>query len=246
MALDAKSKLGVVDGSITASMAITPLEKIGWSKNNSMISSWILNFVSPHITTRQLQLCKEMQQWLLSSLIFELLGINCLISGLYHHILVVNVSVEWMTKSHSFIIKILWCNFSMAWMKSIHKSGLKFWWWNQVPQLTRPFFGDTRGKAEGFMFQWRHFSWFNCSCSQDSKVKSRWEEQQRQGQTYMHPLWQVGHFMEKCYKLVGFPPGYKQEGKVSMANQVTLDGDSGQSEAASQSGSFPFIAEQCQ
>ena len=28
----------------------------------------------------------------------------------------------------------------------------------------------------------------------------------------------VGHFMEKCYKLVGFPPGYKQKGKVSMAN----------------------------
>ena len=62
MALDAKSKLSFVDGSITTSMAITHLEKIGWSKNNSMISSWILNFVSPHITTRQLQLCKEMQR----------------------------------------------------------------------------------------------------------------------------------------------------------------------------------------
>ena len=50
MALDAKSKLGFVDGSITASMAVTPLEKVAWSKNNSMISSWILNSVSPHIT----------------------------------------------------------------------------------------------------------------------------------------------------------------------------------------------------
>ena len=28
MALDAKSKIGFVDGSITSSMAITPLEKI--------------------------------------------------------------------------------------------------------------------------------------------------------------------------------------------------------------------------
>ena len=28
----------------------------------------------------------------------------------------------------------------------------------------------------------------------------------------------VGHVIEKCYKLVGFPPGYKQKGKVSMAN----------------------------
>ena len=39
MALDAKSKVGFVDGSITASMAITPLEKKAWSKCNSMISS---------------------------------------------------------------------------------------------------------------------------------------------------------------------------------------------------------------
>ena len=50
MALDAKSKLGFVDGSITASMAVTPLEKKAWLKCNSMISSWILNSVSPHIT----------------------------------------------------------------------------------------------------------------------------------------------------------------------------------------------------
>ena len=51
--------------------------------------------------------------------------------------------------------------------------------------------------------------------------------------------------MEKCYKLVGFPPGYKQKGKVSMANQVTLDGEPSQFKATSQSGSFPFTSEQC-
>ena len=39
MALDAKSKLGFFDGSITASMAVTPLEKKAWFKCNSMISS---------------------------------------------------------------------------------------------------------------------------------------------------------------------------------------------------------------
>ena len=49
MALDAKSILGFV-GSITASMAVTPLEKVAWSKNNLMISSSILNSVSPYIT----------------------------------------------------------------------------------------------------------------------------------------------------------------------------------------------------
>ena len=50
-ALDAKSKLGFVDGSINASMVVTPLEKQAWSRRNSMISSWILNSVSPNITT---------------------------------------------------------------------------------------------------------------------------------------------------------------------------------------------------
>ena len=50
MALDAKSKLGFVDGSITTSMVVTPLKKQAWSKCNSMISSWILNSVSPNIT----------------------------------------------------------------------------------------------------------------------------------------------------------------------------------------------------
>ena len=50
MALNTKSKLGFVDGSISASMAVTPLEKQAWSKCNSMISYWILNSVSPHLT----------------------------------------------------------------------------------------------------------------------------------------------------------------------------------------------------
>ena len=42
----------------------------------------------------------------------------------------------------------------------------------------------------------------------------------------------VGHIMEKCYKLFGFPPGYKQKGKATMANQISIKGDSSQSEVA--------------
>ena len=32
----------------------------------------------------------------------------------------------------------------------------------------------------------------------------------------------VGHTMEKCYKLHGYPPGYKTRGKGPVANQVSL------------------------
>ena len=56
----------------------------------------------------------------------------------------------------------------------------------------------------------------------------------------------IGHFMEKCYQLVSYPPGYKQKNKVAMANQVTLDSESTHSEGAHQINSFPFTSEQCQ
>ena len=63
MALDAKSKLCFVDGSVTISMVVTPLEKMAWSKNNSMISSWILNSISPHIIASVIYRNIVMEVW---------------------------------------------------------------------------------------------------------------------------------------------------------------------------------------
>ena len=54
----------------------------------------------------------------------------------------------------------------------------------------------------------------------------------------------VGHIKEKCYKLVGFPPGYKQKGKLPMANQVMMDLDQSQNEAMHQTHNFSFTPEQ--
>ena len=136
MALDAKSKLGFVDGSITASMAITPLEKLTWSKNNSMISSWILNSISPHITASviykdrfsqangprisqlQKQISMVMQGDSTVTSFFtglQTAWVSYWISGLCRVVLMVNVPVESMTKLHLFNIKIRWCNSSMDW-----------------------------------------------------------------------------------------------------------------------------------
>ena len=33
----------------------------------------------------------------------------------------------------------------------------------------------------------------------------------------------LGHIMEKCYKLVGYSPSYKQKGRPTMANQVNVE-----------------------
>ena len=58
----------------------------------------------------------------------------------------------------------------------------------------------------------------------------------------------LGHIMEKCYKQVGFPPGYKQKGRVAMANQVLVEDDqiNSGSSGPQQINSFPFTSEQYQ
>ena len=58
----------------------------------------------------------------------------------------------------------------------------------------------------------------------------------------MKPLWKAWSHHEKCYKLVGFPPGYKQKGRVAKANQVMVDDDQGQSEIMHQNNPLPFTS----
>ena len=53
----------------------------------------------------------------------------------------------------------------------------------------------------------------------------------------------IGHIMGKCYKLIGYPPSYKQKGKLAMANQVIVEGDQCQSKIAHQKNPFPFTSE---
>lgn len=49
----------------------------------------------------------------------------------------------------------------------------------------------------------------------------------RKGRPVCNHCGKIGHIMEKCYKLIGYPPGYKQKGRVAMANQVNVEGDQG-------------------
>ena len=50
IALNAKNKLGFVDGTIRASMANSPALKQARFRCNNMVSSWIMKCVSPQIT----------------------------------------------------------------------------------------------------------------------------------------------------------------------------------------------------
>lgn len=54
----------------------------------------------------------------------------------------------------------------------------------------------------------------------------------------------IGHTMDKCYKLHGFPPGFKFKNKPSMAHQVSLGLGSKFTSPMHQSSAF--TPEQCQ
>ncbi|XP_030934597.1 uncharacterized protein LOC115960041 [Quercus lobata] len=54
----------------------------------------------------------------------------------------------------------------------------------------------------------------------------------------------LGHVMEKCFKLHGFPPGFKPKGKNFRVNQVNVQDAYADDDHTS--ANFPFTQEQCQ
>ena len=56
----------------------------------------------------------------------------------------------------------------------------------------------------------------------------------------------LGHIVEKCFKLHGFPPGFKPKGKTSMVNQVGVQEDlTENNQSVTDANQFPFTKEQC-
>ena len=60
-----------------------------------------------------------------------------------------------------------------------------------------------------------------CSTDTARSAPAKQAFQKRDKPTYSHCVL-IGHTMEKCYKLHGYPPRYKTRGKGPVANQVSL------------------------
>ena len=57
----------------------------------------------------------------------------------------------------------------------------------------------------------------------------------------------LGHTLEKCFKLHGFPFGFKPKGKTSMVNQVGVQEDFVENnQSVTNTSQFPFTKEQYQ
>ena len=66
---------------------------------------------------------------------------------------------------------------------------------------------------------------FNQSFGSLSNNGKNYKGNTRKGKPMCSHCGKLGHIMEKCYKLVCYPLGYKQKGKPVMVNQVSVEGD---------------------
>ncbi|XP_023898700.1 uncharacterized protein LOC112010560 [Quercus suber] len=244
MALDAKSKLGFVDGSITASMAVTPLEKIAWSKNNSMISSWILNSVSPHITASVIYRNTTMEVWnsfrnrfsqangprisQLQKMISTIMQGDATVTTYF-----TNLQASWDQLLNLRPLPSCSCGRCICGVND------KITLFNHQDTLMQ----FLNGLNEAFSQVRTQILMMEPTLAVKTQGFNQGGKNKGKGRPVCSHCGKLGHFMEKCYKIMGFPPRYKQKGRVSVANQVTFDGETGQFEAASQSSSFPFTAE---
>ncbi|XP_023920081.1 uncharacterized protein LOC112031589 [Quercus suber] len=268
MALDAKSKLGFTDGSITASMVVTPLEKKAWSKCNSMISSWILNCVSPHITASviyrnttlelQKQISIVMQGDSTVTTYFtglqaswdQLLnfrplpccscgkctcGVNDKITTLQHQ----DSLMQFLNGLNDVYSQVRTQILMMEPTPSIDKA------FSLVIQEERQ---RSLGFNLGSSIETTALAVKNQSFTHGyGNTSKNFKGNTGKGRPMCRYCGKLGHIKEKCYKLVGFPPCYKQKGKTPMANQISLEGDQSQSQFEDLcNGNFPFSSEQCQ
>ena len=289
MALDAKSKLGFVDGSIIASMAITPLKKKAWSKCNSMISSWILNLVSPHITASVIYKDTAFEVWnALKNRFLQANGPR--ISQLQKQISTVMQGDSTVTSfftdlqaSRDQLLNLrplpscscgkCTCGVNEKIVHIHHQdsimqflNGLNDCYSQVKTQILMmepvPFVDKTFSLV--IQEERQRSSSIHATTSVESTALAVKNQVFNQGPFHSgnngknfkvnvgkgRPMYsycgKVGHIKEKCYKLVGFPPGYKQKGKLPMANQVMMDFDQAQNEAMHQNNNFSFTPEQYQ
>ena len=59
---------------------------------------------------------------------------------------------------------------------------------------------------------------FNQGSSSNNSNGRNFKGNANKGRPVCSHCGKLGHIMEKCYKLVGFPPGYKQNGRMAKAN----------------------------
>ncbi|XP_075652458.1 uncharacterized protein LOC142622802 [Castanea sativa] len=221
MALDAKSKLEFMDGSITASMAangprISQLQKqiSTVMQGDSTVTSF---FTGLQIAWDQLLNFRPLPCCVCDSLMQFLNGLNDTCSQVRTQFLMME-PIPSLDKAFSLVIQ------------EERQRALGF--------NVNPFVESTAlaVKNQGF----------NQSSNFSGNASKNIKGNRGKGRPICSHCGKIGHVMEKCYKLVGFPPGYKQRGRVSMANQVIVEGDQAQSDFTPQTASFPFTSEQCQ
>ncbi|RVW66875.1 Retrovirus-related Pol polyprotein from transposon RE1 [Vitis vinifera] len=208
MALTAKNKVGFVDGTISRPMS-HDLIYGAWNRCNSMISSWIINAVSREIADSLLYLDSACDIW---KDLNDRFNQVCHCGGLR----------VWTDYQHrEYVLQFL-----MGLNDSYARIRGQILMMDPLPAINKVFslvIQEERHRTVGYSYSGSHNSdpmTFG-SNSNAPAGSSGGSKTRRDRITCSHCGFQ-GHTKDKCYKLVGYPPGWKFKNKgpnsSSMAN----------------------------
>ncbi|KAL0009562.1 hypothetical protein SO802_011064 [Lithocarpus litseifolius] len=268
MALIAKNKLGFIDGTLTLSspMVKTPSTIQAWIRCNKMVASWILNSVSQEIATSIIYTALEIWNNLKERLSQR--------NGL--RIFQLQKDIVGITQGQSSItsyftqLKVLWdelqnvqpfpvcscgsctCNLGQKLSDLQHQDlvmqflmGLNESYSQVRAQILLMDPLPSINEVYSFLIQEER----ECSVEKNLDLAGNNNNKNSKGKnnSTCNHCGMMGHIVEKCYKIYGYPPSFRPKGKKStMVHQVNLQDEQVEKNSTSASTSFSFTQEQCQ
>ncbi|KAL0009567.1 hypothetical protein SO802_011069 [Lithocarpus litseifolius] len=270
MALIAKNKLGFIDGTLTLSspMVKTPSTIQAWIRCNKMVASWILNSVSQEIATSIIYRDTALEIW--NNLKERLSQRNG------PRIFQLQKDIVGITQGQSSItsyftqLKVLWdelrnvqpfpvcscgsctCNLGQKLSDLQHQDlvmqflmGLNESYSQVRAQILLMDPLPSINEVYSFLIQEER----ECSVEKNLDLAGNNNNKNSKGKnnSTCNHCGMMGHTVEKCYKIYGYPPSFRPKGKKStMVHQVNLQDEQVEKNSTSASTSFSFTQEQCQ
>ncbi|XP_075665968.1 uncharacterized protein LOC142635748 [Castanea sativa] len=238
--LGAKSKLGFIDGSLllTPSMAKNPLLVHAWTKCNNMVVSWILNCVSPKILTSVVYKNTALEVWTdLKNHFSQKNGPK--LFQLQKELAIITQG-DLSVTNYFTQLNALWdeienyralpCYTCGSCTCSINEKLTQYQLQDSVMQVYSLLIQDESQRSIGHSTSAYIESTalatkssvgavgFGNTYGNNSGAKGN-KNKGKERPVCSH-CGVTSHTIEKCYKLHGYPPGYKPKGKNAKANQV--------------------------
>ncbi|XP_050258988.1 uncharacterized protein LOC126703981 [Quercus robur] len=203
-ALRIKNKFWLIDGStsLTSAMEKVPLLIQSWSRSNEIVVSWIINCVSPKIATSRVYQRTAKEVWKkLQNMFFQ--GNGPRVYQLQKDLAIISqggLTISNLHHREAIMQLLMGLNDSFSYIRG------QILLMDPIPSID---------KVHSLLVQDERQSPYSQTMNLGSGSKTF--KKGKEGPTCSH-CGLLGHTVEKCYKIHGYPPGYKTKAR---ANQVS-------------------------